>query len=280
MPVLYCRPVNNLANRMMSVVSAYRLAKIWSYDFCLVWDWGPETLFSHGYEDLFVCDFPVERDFSLDSHRLFMPARSGNGRHFYDPPADRSDVFLSGWGHLTLCGSDQGRSPQAITQELRQYFAQLFVPTAAVRQCCEHLGYRDQRFDFGVHVRRGAAEFDRISSNAGLAEIALKIVEQSGFQSFFVASTDPASADYFGSVLGQHGEVFVSRGYNNEPSFRNHALSIYDLLFFSRCREIMKTGATTYSSLAGLMGDAMLHTVNEQGEVVRHPALYSVGAGL
>ena len=280
MPVLYCRPVNNLANRMMSIVLAYRLAKLWSYEFCLIWDWGPETLFANAYEDLFVCDFPVLRDFSHQSHELHMPARNDNGRHFYRQPDAGQDVFLSGWGHLTLCEADSHLSPQEITRQLQACFAALFVPTQPVTQVCENLGYRDQRFDFGIHVRRGAPEFDRISGNDQLLQIALDIVKQGDFKSFFVASTEPASADYFGMKLRAHGEVFVSRGYNNEPSFRNHALAIYDLLFFSRCREIMKTGATTYSSLAALMGGATLNTVNEQGGCIKHPALYSVGAGL
>ncbi len=280
MPVLYCRPVNNLANRMMSIVSAWRLARLWSYEFCLIWDWGPETLFANAYEDLFVCDFAVQRDFSHQRHNLHLPARNDNGRHFYRKPDLAQDVFLSGWGHMTLCEDDRSLSPQEITTQLRACFAALFVPKSTVTQCCENLGYRDQRFDFGIHVRRGAAEFDRISTNAQLLQIAVGILTQGGFKSFFVASTEPASADYFGLKLRAHGDVFVSRGYNNEPSFRNHALAIYDLLFFSRCREIMKTGATTFSSLAGLMGAAILNTVNEQGVCIKHPALYSVGAGL
>ena len=169
---------------------------------------------------------------------------------------------------------------EEITRQLRACFAALFVPSQQVTQCCENLGYREQRFDFGVHVRRGAPEFDRISGNDQLLQIAVNIVKQSDFKSFFVASTEPSSADYFGMKLRAYGDVFVSRGYNNEPSFRNHALAIYDLLFFSRCREIMKTGATTYSSLAGLMGEATLNTVDDHGSCIKHPAHYSVGAGL
>ncbi len=281
MPVLYCRPANNLANRMMSIVSAHRLARLWSYDFCLIWDWGPETLFANSYEELFECNHKVSRDFSLNAHELHIPERSSNGRHFYYKPLSEKDVLLDGWGHLTLSDQDRGRTAEEITLDLQLELRNLFVPSVKVRECCKNLGYLDQAFEFGIHIRRGAPEFDSISENEKLLVLAQKIIKEGNYKSFFIASTDNATADFFGEKLSSYGNCFVSRGFNNEPCFRNHALAIYDLIFLSRCREIMKTGATTYSSLAGLLGSSVVfNTINEQGSCIKHPAMYSVGYGL
>jgi hypothetical protein len=264
----------------MSIASAHRLARLWNYDFHLIWDYGPETLFASPYEDLFKCNHPVIDDLSFNSHEIHIPQKNKSGRHFYKKPSVAKDILLQGWGHLTLCENDINRTKEDITEELRSELKMLFIPSEKVDMCCGNLGYVDQTFDFGIHVRRGSAEFDSISNVEQLMSLAIQVITRDNLNSFFIASTDHAIADYFGSKLIEYGNCFVSRSYNNQPSFRNHAIAIYDLLFFSRCQEIIKTGATTYSSLAALIGGATLNTVDENGNCYRHPALYSVGAGL
>ena len=280
MPNLYCRPINNLANRMMSIVSASRLAKLWGYDFKLIWDWGPETLFSNSFDELFNNKINSTNVFSLDAHILYMPQKNINGRQFYSKPNSEIDVFLDGWAHLTLNDSDLIKSPGDITSELRNELLNIFTPSNKVILCCNNLGYHDQSFDLGIHIRRGSSEFDSISDNNKILNYAINIINKKKLNSFFISSSDHNCADFFGYELSKFGSCFVSRSYNNEPSFRNHAMAIYDLIFFSRCNDIIKTGATTYSSLAAILGQSILHTFTENGECFEHPALYSVGAGL
>lgn len=280
MPVLYCRPINNLANRMMSITSAYRLSKMWGFDFCLIWDWGSENLFASPYEDLFKINFEVIRDFSNKSHNLFIPPRSESGRHFYKKPINGQDVLLDGWGHLTLCESDLTLTPVEITSQLRLYFNLIFVPSEKVMNCCENLGYFNQYFNLGIHIRRGSIEFNNSPSNDKLLSIISNIISTQNPESIFISSNDFQFADQLGLSYYSERRIFVSRCYNNQPSFRNHALAIYDLIFLSRCTEIIKNGATTFSSLAGLIGESEIYTINNEGQYSKHPAIYSAGAGL
>ena len=287
MPVLYCRPANALANRLMGISSCMRLARRWGYEFALVWEHGYGSFFNAPYTDLFIPNFEVYSN-TLPNNRVVHTANkipTEIARSFFAKPDRGDDVLIEGWHHFCFDIDDMGKSTLVLTNEIRNEFAANIQMTPTVQQLYQAFGGSDEKtYNIGVHIRKGALEWTGIADICSTQQMlrfygALASLVQPS--SVYITGTSPVdNAEFFLGIKDTVREARISPGMAFEATLMNHAIAIGDLYQLSRCETILRLGSTTYSGLAAVLGDRDLYTIVSKTEWSKQEPHVLSGAGL
>jgi hypothetical protein len=270
MPTLFCRPVNGLGNRIMTAVSCLRLAKKWGYNFHLVWPFNNGELFSVPFKDLFETE--IESSGELPTGILIhnLSHQPEIQRKTYARPLSGENVLIDGWKHFCIDTDDIGLGLDTINEEIKKELNLFMRPSKKVITISEALGYDFyELYSFGVHIRKGALEWDGIAETCSTEEI-LKIYEhiasQLPIESMFI--TGSSTTDNIKFLLGlqnKNVKVKLSPAASFESSLESHCIAIADFLALSNCTNILKMGNSSYSATAALMGGRKLFTIHPVG---------------
>lgn len=293
--LIVCNPENNLANRLITIISAWRIARLYGLDFLLVWntDKDKSCIFNLCYRDLFeVHDFDVSTELPA-SCRLIRPKYELAGGRSILPEQlvysqDADAILIDGWRHFIYSDHDRNKTSEQITQEFRELGLKLIQPCRYVMDFSHLIGRKiDETFDCGIHYRSGALVLADGPSLAGCSvSQMISLVHSPGlrgrFNSVFVTGSDAMANLNIGQSLSTAFSVTrISTAYDFRPSNFAHWLSVLDFITLSRCKVIINSGTTTYSSLAAVLGDASeLITAVEPLRFVSRKPLLGSGLGL
>lgn len=290
MPTIYCAPKYNLGNRLITILSWVRIARMWDYDFVLIWPTTPdEGCFVSCFGELFKADFEINR--SLPSNLVVQTPRftSQFSRHFALRPSIATDVYACDWKHFVFDESDLSNfSTIAFTEDIRRVASNILNLTDRVVAIGQALGYTDEKkWRIAIHNRGNAWLYNgwtqgTLGSVESLVAAAGHIIKEiEGEKSIFVASGDITEGVAIAESLSNLSkDIFLTRAHSFVPSFLNHCLACLDLLAISRSQVVINSGVTTFSSLGALIGNAILYTIIDNKTYAKRSALVGSGYGL
>lgn len=268
--LLICRPENNLANRLITILSAYRIAKLYNLRFVLVWntDADKSCVFQHCFTSLFhTTQFEVIKEIppSITVVRPYVDPNKGRlivYQHLLN--STRVDgILIEGWHHFALTEQDLISDAQQITVEMRELGCKLFTPSKEVEEFGKLIG-RDlsTKYDCGVHYRSGALTLNdsELLAKASPEQFIKLISKISGLNSFKTAfvtgSSQQINFDLAKAVSRLEIKTILSSAQDFTPGFFSHSIAILDFLALANCKIVINSGATTFSALAALLGDS------------------------
>lgn len=287
MPTIFCQPVNNLGNRLISIIGWYRLSRILGYDFVLVWPTAPDLgCFVSCYSELFEAPFSIVRE--MPNGTVQIPKITTiNARNYVTFLESKSDIYVPNWYHFVYAIEEQNKSSGELTSSLRSYALQLLRPSAKVLDFGAQIGYYGESFDISLHWRGSAWLYNNwtagsIASLESIASFARTLHQQKGGRSCFISSGTMIDGVELAHMLKSQfdNQIFLSRSQSHEPSFVNHAIAVLDFMNLTRSKDIVNSGVTTFSALAALVGMAILHTPVDEQRVYSRVPLVGTGLGI
>jgi hypothetical protein len=287
MPTIFCQPINNLGNRLISIIGWYRLATLYGYDFVLVWPTTPDVgCFVSCYSDLFETPFPVIRE--MPHCFVHIPkVETIEARNYLTSTTTSGDIYVQTWHHFVYHIDEINKPASELTNSLRSFAIRLLRPSENVMNFGQHLGYHSQSFDLSLHWRGSAWLYNNwtsgtISTLELMAAFARTLQQQNEATSCFISSGDFKDGAELSKLLkDQFREgIFLSRAQTHEPSFSNHAIAVLDFMNLTRSKHIINSGITTFSALAAMVGMAILHTPLDSHKVYSRVPIIGSGLGI
>ena len=273
MPKLYCEPTYGLANRLMMIVSAIRLAKKWDYDLVVVWkddhciSCDYSAIFGDQYEH--ITDSPSIPPYPTDlySRGLINPDRT-----------KEDDLYIKSF-HFVLALDDLKIPPAQITNELKQSWNEI-IPSNQVLEKYQH-----QSFDLGIHIRRPTI-FDTPTnwtspSDLFISNISKNYIINHNIKSIYLCSPSPETTSFLTDAFADLN-LKVITSISNSWGIDNPSLvqAYVDMLNLASCKHIIRHYLSTFSALPSLVSadSEMIYTDEEQVSE-RQPLILS-GAAL
>lgn len=271
----------------MGIGSCLRLARRWGYEFVLVWEHGYGSFFNARYEELFTPTFEIYSNVLPHNKevRTINKVPSNIHRTFFSKPTQGEDILIEGWHHFCFDIEDTEKSTLLLTNEIRNEFFTHIQSTPLVRQIYQAFGGSDDAtYDVGMHIRKGALEWTGIAAICSTQQITRffgALASQVHPNSVYITGTSPSdNLEFYLGIKDAIREARISPGMLFEASLMNHAIAIGDLYQLSRCKNILRLGATTYSGLAAILGDCGLYTIVSKNEWSKQDPHVLSGAGL
>lgn len=290
MPTLYCKPENNFANRIITIISSMRLAAIWNYHFVLVWeiDKDKSPVFHQCLSDFLNLQFDVIRQLPRGITVNLPESVSLNGPSFYKRPESACDVLLSSWNHLSYDFSDATRPKEEITDELIAFASRVLVPNNRLNDLGKFLGYHSISPDIAIHWRSGAWVIDGSGTSCltdvkTMSNLVIRVLFESHANQIFICGSSPSEVVELANLIAESGrsaDISISRATSFEPSFVNTGIAILDFLTLKKARLVINSGVTTFSSFAALLGGSELISFTDLNKVYHRRAALGTGYGL
>jgi hypothetical protein len=245
MPVLYCEPVNGLANRFMFLASAIRLAHRNGYDVTIVWK--PDNALNCKITDL-IC---VEHSVVDESPGLVPEASISEARYVIDFSRIKGkDVYVKGF-HFIFELSDFALDKVIISNQIRLHFQRL-VPVPAV---ADALG--NDIYDLGLHVRRSTIidtqDWGR-PSDEFIACVCSYAIGKMNSRAVFIAASSVQSKEFMKRNLKIPDVSISTSSVNAWTLSSDSAVSDFvEMLKLARCRVIVRPAISTFSALPALI---------------------------
>ncbi len=264
-PSIIASCTSGLANRMLMLAGAQRLARLTQRKLLLYW---PEN-------DQLGCPFAAlfqnapDMIHDADMHALLRSDRTMkvyNAWHcppLYESVAPDGDpdaeiILLKGWTAPKFANETLADIRDELCDGLQQ-----LVPVDEVRAQADAIDMPE--FCLGVHIRSdetaGGVNFFAQSKREHFEAILRAVLEQRGDTTFFLATLQPEVERYFRGVLGDRLMVFPKSGPGRERAAIREAL--VDLLLLSRTRGVLGHYGSTFSQVAVMLGPRLLVMATE-----------------
>ena len=278
MPILYCEPVNGLANRLMMIVSCIRLAKKMNYELVIVWKDDPVFICDYnaifGDKFNYVKESPSIPPYPLGNlPRLWVNFDEIRGQDLYL----KTYHFIFSTDDLNSL-SDLNRAKIQITHELKQAWSEI-VPSNKVIEKLHH-----KSFDLGIHVRR-SMDVDTTDwskpSDSFISNLSKNFITQNNIKSLYLCSVSPETTNFIkDELLGLNVDITTSSSNSWDLNNLSTIQAYVDMLHLASCRHIIRFATTTFSALPSLVSaeTEVVYTENESF-VHRQPLVFS-GAAL
>jgi hypothetical protein len=288
MPVLYCQPINGLANRMMFMLSAMRIARRLNYEFIPIWDREAvvdDSTMGCSFQDLFESldanskktDGLNLTEYSTELGRNILDTSSING----------GDIFIKGFhfifdlNDILLFNNDPSYS-RIITKEIQSEWRSL-------RPIDNFIHYVEQdKFDLGIHIRRSThiksvnpdfAKDWSVPSDARLVDLLIQTIENENIKRIFLCSASMQTIDFIASHLRSY-DLKVSNTSNWDLDVSSVQDAFKDFLTLTSCRLMFRNRESTFSALPSLLGSTKEFVYSDNGELTELVPLIFNGAGL
>ncbi len=255
---------SGLANRMLMLAGAQRLARLTERKLLLYW---PENdQLGCPFDALFQNTPSMLRD--QDMHELLRSDRTMkvyNAWHcppLYEgvsPDGDAAEiVLLKGWTAPKFANETLASLRDELCDELRR-----LAPTEGIMATADTMALPDRCL--GVHVRTGeagdSAKHFAQSKREHFEAILRAVAAQCGEASFFLATDSTEVEGHFRGVFGESVMVFPKSGPGREgPAIRE---ALIDLLLLSRTRGVLGNHGSTFSQVAAMLGPRLLVMATE-----------------
>jgi len=255
---------SGLANRMLMLAGAQRLARLTQRKLLLYW---PENdQLGCPFDMLFKNTPALLRD--PDMHELLRSDRTMtvyNAWHcppLYEDVSSDGDaaeiVLLKGWTAPKFANETLAEIRDELCGALRQ-----LAPVDELRAAADAIELPNRCL--GVHVRIGEAwEYvdDFVQSKREHFEAILRAVtEECSDTSILLATTKPEVERHFRGVFGGRVITFPKSGQDREREAMREAL--VDLLLLSRTRGVLGNFGSTFSQVAAMLGPQLLVMATE-----------------
>jgi hypothetical protein len=259
---------SGLANRMLMLAGAQRLARLTQRKLFLYW---PENdQLDCPFEALFKNAPAMIRDH--DMHELLRSDRTMkvyNAWHcppLYEevsPDGEAAEIILlKGWTAPKFANETLASIRDELCEELRR-----LAPVDELITTADTVALPEQCL--GVHVRTGAAgeseKYFAQSKHEHFETILRAVMEQCGDTSFLLATAWPEVEGHFRGVFGDRLIVFPKSGKGRERAAIREAL--IDLLLLSRTRGVLGHHGSTFSQVAAMLGPRLLLMATETSEL-------------
>ena len=256
---------SGLANRMLMLVGARRLARLTQRKLLLYW---PEN-------DQLGCPFDAlfqnapDMIHDGDMHALLRSDRTMkvyNAWHcppLYESVAPDGDpdaeiILLKGWTAPKFANETLADIRDELCDGLQQ-----LVPVDEVQALADAIEVPER--GLGFHIRSDetgeGVNFFAQSKHEHFETILRAVLEQRGDTTFFLATLQPEVERYFRGVLGDRLMVFPKSGQRRERAAIREAL--VDLLLLSRTRGVLGHHGSTFSQVAAMLGPRLLVMATE-----------------
>ena len=293
MPTLFCKPENNFTNRLITILSCLRIARLWGYDFILIWqiEKDKSATFHNCLSDFFNLDFQILRELPANINLRVASTLPENARVCIRPES-LCDVLMDRWAHVQFDISELGSSDlqSQVGKQLRQIFSSNFNTSLQLNQLAATLGYPEINPEISVHYRKGAWILERdknlpmcTTSSENITLLAKHIIKQRNLESAFVCGSDTNSNHSICKDLTDdfpHLAISVSRAVAFDPSFVNTGIAILDFLTLIKSSYIVNSGISTFSAFAAFIGSAKLTSFVSDTEYVSVTSELGAGHGL
>ena len=255
---------SGLANRMLMLAGAQRLARLTERKLLLYW---PENdQLGCPFDALFQNTPAMLRD--QDMHELLRSDRTMkvyNAWHcppLYEevsPDGDAAEIVLvKGWTAPKFANETLASLRDELCDELRK-----LAPTEEILATVGTVALPERCL--GVHVRIGeagdSANYFAPSKREHFEAILRAVAEQCGEAGFFLATTSIEVERHFHDVFGERVMVFPKSGKGRERDAVREAL--IDLLLLSRTRGVLGNHGSTFSQVAAMLGPRLLVMATE-----------------
>jgi hypothetical protein len=266
MAVMYCQPINGIANRLMFMLSALRVCYKLNMELVLVWT--PDKDLDCNFSDIFTHKIK-----SLDVPPNIAPSKSvSSHRNIYNiNPHD--DVFVKGF-HFFFISQDFDLTKEEISLEyIKAWNRLIFSEEFNLRRQVRH-------FDLGIHIRRSSPLDTQDWGKPDLNTITKIVVHTLNSKQFikriYVSSTSEIDRKSIANLLKGHYDVIESV----TTSFSNDLKSTMDAFcdFFNllTCKIIIRRDISTFAALAALLNASEEVLYTEEGAIyIRKPLVLS-----
>jgi hypothetical protein len=290
MPTLFCKPENNFANRLITILSCFRLAIKWGYNFVVIWeiDKDKSAVFHNCFSEFFQVPFEIIHQIPRNKTLIVPEPAVENGRTYYSAPLVDQDVLIAHWDHVAYDISDHHKSWNEITKEFRACSISLLSPANRLQNLCGYLGYKDLKPDIAVHWRSGAWVIDGSGTSCltdltTMSQLVSKFADERQAKEIFICGSNPIETLELAttiSVLNPTCLINISRATSFEPNFINSGIAILDFLTIQRAKLIINSGVSTFSALSALLGAAQLVSFAASDKYYHREAILGSGYGL
>jgi hypothetical protein len=290
MPTMFCKPENNLANRLITILSCFRLAMKWGYSFVLIWevDKDKSAVFHNCLSDFFQVPFEIIRQIPRSKTLKLPDSTVENGRTYYSAPIVDQDVLIAHWDHVAYDISDNKKSLSEITAEIRAFSTSLLSAAPRLLSLCNYLGYKDLQPDIAVHWRSGAWVIDGsgtscLTDSTTMSRLVSTFANERQAEEIFICGSNPIETLELAttiSALNPRSSVTISRATSFEPNFINSGIAILDFLTIQKAKLIINSGVSTFSAFSALLGAAQLVSFAARDKYYYREAILGSGYGL
>ena len=259
MPTLYCQVSGGLANRLMSMISSIRIARIMDYKFTLLWS--HDESITCNFNDVIRTTIPTisGRDVSISNIDI-ASIENYNGRSAFTPPSHNRDLLVKGWHHILLQQSDwlnfgDSGKIEAIENEFRNIASELLWSDF---DYIKNLRKTERKFDLGIHLRLNTKSDTRnweVHGNDFYLKTINYISKKYNPKSLFICTSNVELTKLIAEMLkSQIQNITYFSNSDSGTGVDSIESALEDMKQLSNCTRIFRNATSTFSALPALLG--------------------------
>jgi len=290
-----CEPYGGLGNRLLTIVSLYRIAKLNELGFKVGWAPMPGVLVTSmdHFFDLPFQVYPIQRQ----STACDVVPQPDNGRWYLPDEgfskSSRNAAHIGGrffhclWRRQDLEGLNYDKL-LSLTLEFRELLRHLICPSFYLKEKIAQYSI-PQEFDIGIHVRVALAndfaygveyEWPDLDYATLLARI-FDTLNDAGSTSAFVASPSRLLVERICKDLSARGlNTYHALDCSNDLNNPFDLYSFLDFHMLTKCRSIFRRAKTTFAAVAGLALADNEYTLSDDYAITKRRPLLLTGSAL
>ncbi len=264
---IYCEPINGLGNRLMFMLSAFRLSV--KYKKKLVFIWNPDKDMDCNFYEIF------SKNFEFQNHKPNLPAEESlvPYRYVVDLNYDR-DLYLKGF-HFIFTPNDFFLSKEELTIEYIKFWNK-FLFSDSIQALRKNIFY-----DLGIHIRRSSILDTR---DWGMPDVdtVLRLImhvteiKNNEVKNIYISSNNPIELDYLADSLSEKFNIYKSSAFNFSNEISAIKSSFVDLFSLLNCEIMFRRDTSTFSSFPSMLNSSKEYLYTEDGKLIhRNPLILS-----